>query len=82
VHHSSAHTAYPIREETISSGILDCSHDSWTCLVLIENGVAHPGHEHHRDQEGDEGIVRHLAGKFSELRLKCKRDKKETIESL
>jgi hypothetical protein len=33
---------------------------SRTNLILVENGVAHSGHEHHRDQEGNEGIVCHL----------------------
>jgi hypothetical protein len=34
---------------------------SWTYLILVENGVTHPGHEHHRDQKGDEGFNCHLA---------------------
>jgi hypothetical protein len=34
--------------------------ESRTNLVLVENGVAHSGHEHHRDQEWNEGIVCHL----------------------
>ena len=34
--------------------------ESRTDLILVENGIAHSGHEHHRDQEGNEGIVCHL----------------------
>lgn len=30
-----------------------------THLVLVENSVANPGHEHHRDQEWDETAARH-----------------------
>jgi hypothetical protein len=28
-------------------------------LELVENGVANSGHEHHRDQDGDNTAVRH-----------------------
>ena len=29
-------------------------------LILVKNSIADPGHEHHRDQEWDKGIVCHF----------------------
>jgi hypothetical protein len=30
-----------------------------THLELVKNSVAYPGHEHHRDQEGNNSLARH-----------------------